>query len=763
MKLFIAFILLIIIPVISLYMFSNHDVVQSSKKEIGKSCMDSLKTTDKSVMELSNTIYKDCVHLSLTDAVENLNQCSSRMKNITSDQRLILSQAQKVISQMLYSDDDYYSIYLYLDDYDYTITSDADLIGDADFRDNSWLKSYISYKRDRIPVSFAATSRLRSSYGNGSTNQTYLARYIYPLTHYTTQLNGAVVVNMKESTLSRIINNDTGTVGRSVMIVDNAGNVISHVNKKMLSKNLKDDPAVSNILNSCQQEGYSFDKSNGTDNIVAYYKSSNGWIYIGTTPLSSMQEKRGSVSFLILSVLIILCGICAAFFVTRRIYNPLNAIMNTIRSRNLVTSKNDEDELSVIFRALDSLSKNGDREKDRKKMLENNLVKVLLDNPVDDDIRNALSEKLQNGPLVCMVISIDMYGSTSESKNAKWDRIKDLLQEVTEEIIQEHFACFACVLRKGQIVAVCNTDPQDEKEQKDSHNILHGCLETIQAQIPKIIDNPVSIGVGEICADFTDIRKSYIKAQIALKQKMKLGFGKIIEWDNKFTSSDYYYPVEYEDEIKNCLDLGMKDKLLALVDQLIETLQKRENLSCENIDQIITQITGNTIVKYMIEHSINIDDVFGMNSDVYSEIAKQETLDHTKKILIEKYTQLIDYRSTAKDRKNTVERIKEYVHENYRKDIGINDIAEHLGLSYSYVRKLFKDDSGMNIVDYINSLRIKKAKKLLLNRDASIREIAASVGYNNMQSFERYFKRSVGVTPGEFRLRALSGSSEGEE
>ena len=180
MKLFIAFILLIIIPVISLFMFSNHEVVEGSKKEIGKSCMDSLKTTDKSVMELSNTLYKDCVHLSLTDAVENLNQCSSKMKNITSDQRLILSQAQKVISQMLYSDDDYYSIYLYLDDYDYTITSDADLIGDGDFKDNSWLKSYISYKRDRIPVSFATTSRLRSSYGNGSTNQTYLATVHLP-------------------------------------------------------------------------------------------------------------------------------------------------------------------------------------------------------------------------------------------------------------------------------------------------------------------------------------------------------------------------------------------------------------------------------------------------------------------------------------------------------------------------------------------------------------------------------------------------------
>ena len=564
MKLFVAFILLIIIPVILLYTYSNHEVVLSSEKEIGKSCTDSLKSTDESIQQLRNTLYKDCVHLSISDALVNLNQCSSQMKNITGDQRLVLSQAQKVILQMLFSDNDYYSVYLYLVNYDYTITSNADLLSEADFKDNNWLQSYKSYKKEHTPISFTTTSQMKSNYEDNSSNHIYLARYIYPLTHYTTQLDGAIVVNIKESTLSRMINNDTGTVGRSVMIVDNMGNVVSNVNKKLLCQNLKDDPVVSNILKSGQRAGYYFSKSNGADSIIAYYKSSDNWIYIGTTPLSSMQEKHGN-GFLFLSILIILCGIGAAFFITRKIYNPVNAIMNTIRSRNLVTSKDNEDELSVIFRALDSLSRNNDQEKDRKKMLQSLLVQVLLDNPLNSEMLDVLPERLRNGHLVCIVISINLCGCAANNENTKWDGIKELLQEVTEEIIREHFECFACVIQKGEIIVICNTDPLDGKERKDSRRTLYGCLEAIQTQIPKIIDTPVSVGIGENCTDFTEIRNSYIKAQVALKQKLKLGFGKIIEWDNKYTNSNYYYPFDYEEKIRNCLDLGMKDELIAIV------------------------------------------------------------------------------------------------------------------------------------------------------------------------------------------------------
>jgi AraC-like DNA-binding protein len=74
-----------------------------------------------------------------------------------------------------------------------------------------------------------------------------------------------------------------------------------------------------------------------------------------------------------------------------------------------------------------------------------------------------------------------------------------------------------------------------------------------------------------------------------------------------------------------------------------------------------------------------------------------------------------------------------------------------VGLSYSHVRKIFHDETKDNIVNYINKLRIEEAKRLLRETDQTINEIALSLGYNNNQSFNRFFKKYEGVTPGEFR------------
>ena len=103
--------------------------------------------------------------------------------------------------------------------------------------------------------------------------------------------------------------------------------------------------------------------------------------------------------------------------------------------------------------------------------------------------------------------------------------------------------------------------------------------------------------------------------------------------------------------------------------------------------------------------------------------------------------------------KNYLADIIQYISNNYKNDIGINDISEHVGLSYSHVRKIFKDELRENIIEYINKLRIKEAKNLLSNTNLSIKCIATDLGYNNDQSFTRFFKKYEGITPGDYRSK----------
>ncbi len=94
----------------------------------------------------------------------------------------------------------------------------------------------------------------------------------------------------------------------------------------------------------------------------------------------------------------------------------------------------------------------------------------------------------------------------------------------------------------------------------------------------------------------------------------------------------------------------------------------------------------------------------------------------------------------------------DYINKNYRKDIDINIIAEHAGISYSHMRKVFRDETGDNITNFINRKRIKEAKELLKGTDMTVREIAVKVGYNNEQSLIRFFKKYMSMSPGEYRL-----------
>jgi hypothetical protein len=68
-----------------------------------------------------------------------------------------------------------------------------------------------------------------------------------------------------------------------------------------------------------------------------------------------------------------------------------------------------------------------------------------------------------------------------------------------------------------------------------------------------------------------------------------------------------------------------EDELIVEISEMIEDLKSRVNLSCENINQIITQLVGNTIIKYIIEHGIDINEVYGVDSDIYHELSRKET------------------------------------------------------------------------------------------------------------------------------------------
>ncbi len=96
----------------------------------------------------------------------------------------------------------------------------------------------------------------------------------------------------------------------------------------------------------------------------------------------------------------------------------------------------------------------------------------------------------------------------------------------------------------------------------------------------------------------------------------------------------------------------------------------------------------------------------------------------------------------------------EYLKENYRSGISREGLAAHFDLSPDYMGRLFKIHTGKRINEYINTLRVDRARELLTEfPDMQIADIAASTGFDNQRSFNRAFIRETGQTPSEYRKK----------
>ncbi len=94
---------------------------------------------------------------------------------------------------------------------------------------------------------------------------------------------------------------------------------------------------------------------------------------------------------------------------------------------------------------------------------------------------------------------------------------------------------------------------------------------------------------------------------------------------------------------------------------------------------------------------------------------------------------------------------REYIKQNFQKDLALEEVARTVGISPYYFSKLFKEETGMNYTEYLTGIRIEKAKELLSNRELSIKEVCVDSGYGNPNYFSRIFKKWTGITPTEFR------------
>ncbi|GAA3413791.1 helix-turn-helix transcriptional regulator [Paenibacillus hodogayensis] len=209
-----------------------------------------------------------------------------------------------------------------------------------------------------------------------------------------------------------------------------------------------------------------------------------------------------------------------------------------------------------------------------------------------------------------------------------------------------------------------------------------------------------------------------------------------------------------DQELSIQLQAGERERALELLGKCMRRLEEK-GASAHRFALFAREITAK-IEKVLLFYQLDTK-LFDERHSPFEQIGKCTEAGQLERLLARMIGELCMLVQEKKARHDPVKDfVLDYIVSHYREDLSLESVAEQLQMSRSYLSTYFRDKTGMTFTDYLNALRMSKAKELLgSGENILIGEVAAEVGYRNVNSFIRMFKKICGITPGEYRRASL--------
>ena len=262
----------------------------------------------------------------------------------------------------------------------------------------------------------------------------------------------------------------------------------------------------------------------------------------------------------------------------------------------------------------------------------------------------------------------------------------------------------------------------------------------------------LTVGVSDIDSHPSSISKLYLQSCEALEYKLLYNTGSIIE----------YNQISHITNNETVL-LEMLKKFEKCISELrIEGAQK-------SFDEIMHYIKTNKctlytcryicfdIIQYFKQLSNVLDTTYSNTLDYEFDILEIEhfqTIDDLIELAEQLFQKITDFLNSHKKQQSDqfFNDILQFINENcFHYEFQISSLADRFSMSVQYLRSIFKTHTGQTLSDYINHLKIEKAKELLVTTDDSLNVIVQKIGKIDVANFARSFKKETGLTPGVYR------------
>lgn len=586
-----------------------------------------------------------------------------------------------------------------------------------------------------------------------------------PINEFTPK--GTLVVNLSEQFFyNKMGGNKDGKVVINY-VVDSHKNII-FTNEKFYQENQDQKLARSvldNSVNSMGSDEGTFDtKFDGKPYTIQYIKSrANDWNYISITPTGYISEKANGIRNVTIWVALIsmILSIILAYFLVKRLYRPINDILNYISIMNNKKldkqTEDSKDELKFINRIISFVYNENENLRDSFNKSQPILREKFLNDIANGSVTQERYKEIGSDigidmpfPLFQVIVfEIDEYVPEVLKRYRKPSDFIPKMYEIAGDALNENARCYSIQKDENILVSIINSNESFYESEG-----INEYLNKVRDYFKFNHELTFTIGVGRRYTSIEECPMSFIEALHALKYKIVKGQNTVIYIDEvkNISGNIFEYPIEKEKQLVTILksgDIVATNQILLQI--FTDNLDKRP-MTPEMINNLFSALVG-TAIRSIYEMQATITRIFGEEADIYAGMAEKSIVEEKKSYIYFIFKSIAMYAGDRKLSQNTkvYDKINAFVAENYNKELSLEKAAEVVNLSPSYLSFIFKEISGKNFVDFINEFRLEKAKELLTSTSMSVAQVAETVGYINANSFSKTFKKYIGVSPGQFR------------
>ena len=547
----------------------------------------------------------------------------------------------------------------------------------------------------------------------------------YDFTHKAADgsLNSAVLVNVSANWLE-----DTSPLRHSegeMVIIKDDGTVVSDSEQFPMQADITSLlPASSDILEA-EENGYLI----SDQQFIAYTAPDRmGWQYLWIIPYSRVTEEVRQFLFLSIIVLagFLVAGLAASWMVNRRLYQPIDRFKQDI-SRLQTNQREDFAALKQAF-----------------------LRKLLLEEPpkgtvLQQELLRYSSGLDPDGKAAVLMIKFDHTEEfEKEYSPADASLLRYAVLNIACELLGKRCAAEGVDLSRNSMAVIITFSKWPFYDNRDAVSLLT----SIRDAVAQHLFQSVSLGMSDP-GEFHDLPALCLRAQETLFQRLFTGPGSVLVDRGTEQLRDYPYPEKKEKALSDALFHGNLEKAKKLYLELIGDFRGAPIYAVNTavlrlVSMCNSLATGIPQLKSRPPFFINLE--------------KIETFDQLHETFYAIFSAITIYTAAAPSPRSgqQVEAINREIEVRFSDpSLSIDSIAATLGLSASYTGRIYKQATGITILERILQVRMDKARTILRETDAPVASVSEMTGFSSDSYFYKIFKQENGVTPAAYRKQFL--------